>query len=217
MTGKKVPHIDSAELHRRADKGLGESAETAETEPRSVSELQRALHELGVYKIVLEAQNAELGKARDEVEAMLEKYTDLYEFAPVGYFTLDRKGTIHTVNLASVGLLGVERSRLNGRRFEHFVTDRARPAFAAFLEKIFTSFVKETCEMVLLKVGDSQLFVQIEAVAAASEQECRVALIDITERKRAEEALLKVEEAAVEALLNASKGRKSSRGGAPKD
>ena len=73
-------------------------------------------------------QNEELRQARDELETALEKYTDLYDFAPVGYFTLDRDGVIRAVNLTGAGLLGIERSRLLGRRFGLFVADGARPA-----------------------------------------------------------------------------------------
>jgi PAS domain-containing protein len=44
-----------------------------------------------------------------EMEAGLEKYSDLYDFAPVGYLSLDRDGTIREANLAVASLLGIER------------------------------------------------------------------------------------------------------------
>ena len=58
----------------------------------------------------------------DETPLQLEQYTDLYDFAPVGCFTLDRGGTIRSSNLTGAGLLGVERTRLNGRHFGQFLT-----------------------------------------------------------------------------------------------
>jgi len=195
MTGKKVRHIDGSGLRRRAEERLGENAGTAPP-PGTIEDQLRLLHELQVHQIELEMQNAELSQARDEVETALEKYTDLYDFAPVGYFTLDRDGTIRAANLTGSSLLGVERSRLIGRRFGHFVADEARPAFAAFHEKAFTSPTKEACEVELRNEANSALFVQIEGVAAASGQECRIALIDVTGRKRAEEALRQGKEAA---------------------
>jgi len=127
------------------------------------------------------------------VETVLEKYTDLYDFAPVGYFTLDRKGTIHNVNLAGAALLMGECARLIGRRFEHFVPHEARPFISEFLGKVFASQGKEVCEVALLE-GDFPPFVRIEAIAAASGEECRIALIDITERKQIEDALRESEE-----------------------
>ena len=98
MTKKKVQHTEGAELRRRAEEFLRAKAKGAPLS-RTVDEMQRILHELEVHQIELEMQNDELRQARDEVDTALEKYTDLYDFAPVGYFTLDRDGIIRGVNL----------------------------------------------------------------------------------------------------------------------
>jgi len=200
MKEKEEYHIDSAiELRLRAEERLG--GKTATAHPQGTEEEPlRLQHELQVHQIELEMQNAELRKTRDELEAVLEQYTDLYDFAPVGYFTLDRSGTISRVNLTGASLVGVERSLLVGRHFGHFVTVEARPAFTDFLGKVFRSPVKGECDMTLLINENDLRSVEVEGVAAPSGQECRIALIDITERKWAEVALRKVEEAAVEAL-----------------
>ena len=198
MSEIKIPStINGAELRRVAVVLLGARPKAR---PKTGGEVDRLLHELEVHQIELEMQNAELSKTRDNLEAMLEKYTDLFEFAPVSYFTLDREGTIRNVNLTGSGFLGTERSRLYGRRFKDFVAAADRPVFATFLGNVFASLTKETCEVVLLKEGNIQLFVQIKATSAASGRECRVTLIDITERKRAVESLRKEKEA-IEALL----------------
>jgi len=184
----------AADLRRHAEERL--QAKTAKRHPpRTEEEAQRLVHELEVYQIELEMQNAELRQASDELETMLEKYTDLYDFAPVGYFNLNRNGTIGAANLTGAGFFEIERSWLIGRRFADFIPAETRPAFAACLEKVFTSPTKEACEATLLREGNSPLFVQIEAVAAASGQECRIALIDITGRKQAAEALRREKEA----------------------
>jgi PAS domain-containing protein len=180
LADNNIQKIDSTELRRRAEEQLGEEAATehlfgAKEDPRKL------LHELQVHQIELETQNTELRQAREDEAAALEQYTDLYNFAPVGYFTLDREGTISRVNFTAAGLVGVERSQLVGRRFGLLVVEEARPAFADFLGRVFASLAKETCEVPLLKEGNSPLFVKIEAVAAASGQKCRIALLDITE------------------------------------
>lgn len=198
MSEIKVPSIiNGAELRRVAVVLLGARSKA---KPKTRGEENRLLHELEVHQIELEMQNAELTKARNDMETMLAKYTDLFEFAPVSYFTLDHEGIIRNVNLTASGLLGIERSRLNGRRLEDFVAVAAQPGFATFLGNVFTSLKKETCEVLFLKEGNSQLFVQVEAMSATSGLECHVALIDITERKRAVEFLQKGKEA-IEALL----------------
>ncbi len=177
-----------AELRRRAEERLN-TLVSAAVRPRAENETQRLLHELQVHQIELEMQNAELRQARDELETALRKYTDLYDFAPVGYFTLDREGLIRAVNLRGASLLGIERSRLIGRRLEPIVTVADRPGFTAFLRRVFESQTKAACELALLKEDEGPLFVQIEAVAVASGQECLAAILDISERRQMEETL----------------------------
>ena len=182
-----------AELRYRAEVRLNAQAQAQEARPsRTEKATQRLVHELGVHQIELEMQNAELRLARDareEVETALDKYTDLYDFAPVGYFTLDREGAISAANLRGASLLGIERARLLGRRFGLFVADVARPLFAEFIGKVFASQGKESCEVTLTIEGNHPLIVLIEAMAYASVKVCRIAVIDITERRSAEEAL----------------------------
>jgi PAS domain S-box-containing protein len=152
---------------------------------------------LDVHRVELEMQNAELCRARDVAETALEMYTDLFDFAPVGYLTLDRAGIIRGVNLTGASLLGIARSWLPGRSFRQFIAADARPAFALFCEKVFSGPGREACETKLQKAGSSPLTVQIVGVAAASGAECRIALIDLTARREAEEALQREKEGAL--------------------
>ena len=205
--GKECSPVGGVELRRIAEELLGERPEV-----ESLTEIktQRLSHELEVHRIELEMQNRELRVARDDMEEMLEKYTDLFEFAPVSYFTLDRAGLVNSVNLRGSSLLGMERSLVKGRHFELFISAAARPAFAVFLARVFTSLARETCEVGLLKEGNPQLFVRIEAVAAASGLECHVALIDITGHKLAAESCRKEKEA-IEALLKMGEAAEALR------
>ncbi len=148
----------------------------------SNDETRRLVHELEVHQVELEMQNAELRHARYELESALEKYTDLYEFAPIGFVTLDRNGVIDTMNLASASLIGGVRSRLTGRHFGQFVAIKYRPVFSDFLDKVLACKVKESCEVELMSGATQPTIVRIEAMATASGQEFRLALIDITER-----------------------------------
>jgi PAS domain S-box-containing protein len=185
---KNRRQVTTAELRRRAEEQLEAKAPETGVSPTEY-EMQRLLHELQVHQIELEMQNAELCQSRDEVETALEKYTDLYDFAPVGYVTLDHDGAVRAVNLTCAGLLRIERSRLLGRHFEQLVAPDDRPVFSAYLRKAAGSRIKETCEVALLKEGRHPFCVQIKAVSAASGQECRLALIDISEQKELREEL----------------------------
>ncbi len=121
MQKKPNISIDAAELRRRAEEQLrGQQRDKASS--RTDADTQRLLHELQVHQIELEMQNAELLEARDRMETMVEKYTDLYDFAPVGYFSLNEQGVILEANLTGATLLGVERSRLIKRRLHQFLS-----------------------------------------------------------------------------------------------
>jgi PAS domain S-box-containing protein len=178
--------LTAAELRRRAEERLREQhPETGQAQ--ADADTQRLVHELQVHQIELEMQNEELQKARDGMQAGLEKFSDLYDFAPVGFLTLDREGTIREANLTSANLLGIERARLVNRRFGLCVSAADLPVFNTFLMRVFESKARQFCELTLLKEGKTPVAVRIEAAVAASGQECRAVLDDITEHKRAEE------------------------------
>jgi signal transduction histidine kinase/PAS domain-containing protein/ActR/RegA family two-component response regulator len=199
LADKNVQKIDSTGLRYRAEEQLRDET-TSEHLLGTEGDPLKLLYELQVHQVELEMQNAELRQARDKLESALEQYTDLYDFAPVGYLTLDREGTISRVNFKAAGFLGVDRSRLVGRRFESSVGGEERPAFAAFLGRVFASLSKETCEVTLMKEGNSPLFVEIEAEAAASGQECRIVLFDLTESILVKKLIRDTEETSNEAL-----------------
>lgn len=137
----------------------------------------------------LEQQIEELRLANAELEASRNKYALLYDFAPVGYFTFDYQGVIRTVNLTGASLLRIDRSLLINRFFEDFVADKDRCAFSEFLQTVFASHDKMTCRLKLARNDNRSVFVRIEAMTAESGDECHAALVDITERKLADEAL----------------------------
>ncbi len=172
-----------AEARLRANKA---ALAAATTEPGA-----RALvHELQVRQIELEMQNEELHRARAEAEEALEKYADLFDFAPVGYFLWDRQGQILELNLAGAALLGLERGAASRKRFGPFVAPECRSAFADFLKRVLANDARQTCEVTLL-AGDASLPVLVEGIATADRQGrlrlCRAAVIDITQQKRADE------------------------------
>ena len=112
MEPRPVKPIPAAELRRVAEQRLTERPKTPAGED---TVLQKLIHELQIHQIELEMQNEELQLARVAMETGLEKYSDLYDFAPVGYMTLDRDGRIREINLTATALFGIERSRLMGR------------------------------------------------------------------------------------------------------
>jgi two-component system, cell cycle sensor histidine kinase and response regulator CckA len=179
------PTRESTERRRRAEKRMQDKHPEAGPD-RSEAEIRRLVHELQVHEIELEMQNEELQQARDAVETGLEKYSDLYEFAPVGYVTLNSEGTIQEANLTAATLLGIERTRLLKRRFGLQVAPDDQATWSRFLGDIFENRNRQICEVALLREGNSQVALRIEAAVTASGRECRAALIDVTAHNQLE-------------------------------
>jgi two-component system, cell cycle sensor histidine kinase and response regulator CckA len=146
----------------------------------------RLIHELQVHQVELEMQNEELERARHGLEEAVSKYSELYDFAPVGYLTLDREGGINEANLAAATLLGRERISLPGRPLATFLEAADRSVWAGFLERIFATVTRQSCEVSLRATDRLPVKVRIEAERVASSGQCRVVMIDITEQQRAE-------------------------------
>jgi PAS domain-containing protein len=111
----------------------------------------------------LEAQNEALIRSQAETQAVLRQYTDLYDFAPISYFTLGRDGTIRQANLNGAHLLGIDRDRLVRQNFGFYVAAEFSSDFDAFLERVFSKRGKEICEIVLLKKQHEPIWTHIEA------------------------------------------------------
>ena len=118
--------------------------------------------------------------------------SDLYDLAPVGYFTLDSAGIIHRANFAAARLLGIDHALLPGRKFGYFVSEEDRPAFDDFLKKAFQVRLKKRCNVALGQEGHQQRHVRIEAKLNPDGQECWIAVLDMTKQKKTEEMLRKL-------------------------
>jgi PAS domain-containing protein len=117
-------------------------------------EIMRMLQELTVYKIELELQNEQLSRSQEELEAALARYTDLYVFSPVAYFTVNNNGLISETNLVGAELVGAKRSEVSGKSFVTFLNQQDQTIFQGFLVNVFTSGTKQTCGVSLAGSND---------------------------------------------------------------
>jgi PAS domain S-box-containing protein len=173
------------DLRQQAEAKLSRRKKSPATELDSL----RLIHELEVHQIELEMQNEQLIQAQTESEAVHRQYADLYDFAPVGYFSLGRDGSIRMCNLTGANLVGVERNNLIQRRFGVFVAAQSRLAFSAFLEKMFSSGINEACELLMEKKGYEPLWVHLDGICNGGNEMCRVTVADISRHKQAEAAM----------------------------
>ena len=183
----KKQKIDNLSLLRKkAEAKLKKQEKTQENlSGQSVRELA---HELGTHQIELEMQNEELRRARDELEASRSKYVDLYDFAPVGYFTLDKNGLIVEVNLTGAEMLGMNRRLLLKKPIGSFLAGQAdRDIFHLHRREVLQTQGRQTCE-VMIRKKDAPAFVAqiISMPMEAGAGHSRMSLIDISQRRLAE-------------------------------
>ncbi len=118
-----------------------------------------------------------------------DEFAYLFNYAPVGYLSLNQSGSICSVNFTGASMLGCPRNDLIGQSFKEFVAGDDHDVFAALICKVFISRSKETCRLKLSPANHDAVCVRIEALVAPSGNECFAVLVDITEKKRAEQAL----------------------------
>lgn len=179
-------------LRRRAEQLV--AGRTGAPKPR-VATLRRALHEIEVLQVELELQTEALARTRRELQEVREQLAHLYSFAPVGYISLDPTAAIvHEANDAAAALFGYKREELIGRSLSSFVSPESRDLFTLHLHEAKQGGRRAVCE-VEFRVAARRMFVaHLESELAAttrtgSAYRLRTAVLDITRRVRAEQAL----------------------------
>ncbi len=169
-------------------------AKTPQTEGPAATDL---MHELQVHQIELEIQNEALREAQQGLEQSRDRYVDLYEFAPLGYLTLNLTGLILDLNLKAVTLLGVQRKKLLKRRFTNLVIPEDQGGWAKILLLLTKGAGIGSVELGLQR-GDGSVFQALlegeKRPVGNGTAQIRIALSDISEKKRAETALRESEE-----------------------
>ncbi|MHB8974963.1 MAG: MEDS domain-containing protein, partial [Pirellulaceae bacterium] len=158
----------------------------------------RLVHELEVHQIELELQNEELRRTQSEIEASKARYFDLYDLAPVGYFTVSHNGMILEANLTAATLLGVARGNLLKRPFSDFIIFEDQDIFYKHHRQLFATPSPQVCELRMVRKDAAPFWTRLEATAPQDDESgtpvYRVVVSDITEHKRAEQVLHESEE-----------------------
>ncbi|MEI7504588.1 MAG: PAS domain S-box protein, partial [Paludibacter sp.] len=149
----------------------------------------RLAQEQDIQKIELEMQKAALAEARLELSESALQYAEFYDNAASGFFTLSNEGEILELNLYGAKLLGKQKERLIKARFGFFVSNKTKPIFSQFIERIFESFEKETCEVEIISENRNPVFCQITGISIDNIEKCLLTITDISERKELEMSL----------------------------
>jgi len=182
MNYEELDLTDAQILRIKAEEKL-KVAKKANT-PVKETEVKRLLHELQVHQIELEMQNEELRQANETAEKALEKYTMLFDFAPMGYFTLNHDGSIDDLNFTGAEMLGDKRFCLFNCNFKLFVDEESLPTFNNFFNRLFTLKTKESCEVMLGYDENPLCRVYMEGIVTSDDKQCLLSVIDVSDFKK---------------------------------
>lgn len=190
---KNTNLYDELTIRQKAEDSL--KKKSSEAGPQiSKGDALKLIHEMQVYQEELGMQNEELAYAKKQaIDNAASKYAQIYDFAPSGYFTLNKNGVIIMLNLTGANMLGKERSFVLSTSFSIYVSQVSKPIFTQFLNKAFRSKRKETCEIILSVKNNEPIYVFLSAIAGGDDEECLLSAVDITERKMAEDVLFQSE------------------------
>ena len=162
----------------------------------SPQETQLMLHELRVHQIELELQNEELRRSQLELDAERARYFDLYELAPLGYFTVSEKGMIQQANLAAAALLGAPRGELIGQAISRLIFREDQDVFYLNRKRALESGQAQAFELRMEKHEGTLFWAQLRASLAQGAEgppKLRIAVHDISASVRAAEDLRRSE------------------------
>ena len=197
---KRIPSPHKT-LRERAEEELHGSS--TDIKSMTAERMQRLVQELQIHQMELEIQNQELREVQFELAESRDRYLDLYDFAPVGYVTLDQTGTIRECNLLASVMLGRDRRQLLGTDIAKLISLESRDIWSSHLHRMSNDDRKENYEIEMMKPDAARLPVRVEGVGFGAGENRRylLALIDISERRAAEterDLLLQRERAARE-------------------
>lgn len=186
---KKTDGLSSAENLRKKAEELWQKNMLKKGANLSSTDALKLIHELEVHQIELELQNEELQQARSTAHESAEKYRELYDSAPAGYFTLSKQGEIIELNLLAAQILGKEPSHFNKSSFNFYVSEESKPVFSQFLSIVFISGKIEACNVVIQNQS-RPLQIHLTGIASDNNENAFVTATDITALSVAEKAII---------------------------
>lgn len=202
MSTKDDSFMNESALRRRAEE-RARATKAQDPESLSPEESERLLHELRVHQIELEVQNEELRRTQEALEASRARYFDLYDLAPVGYFTLGEHGSILEANLTAATLLGLPKSFLNKTPLTRYILPDDQDIFYLHRKRLFETGEPQVFEIRMMRLDGTRFWTRVEAHVAQDGESgtpvCRATMSDVTEIRRSRDELeLRVRERTAE-------------------
>ncbi len=157
------------------------------------AELRRLRSQLSYERQQADQAQAELLEIEHGLEASRARYADLYDFAPVGFVTLDRSGNIREVNLTAAELLSQPRHDLRGRPLLALVHRADRMVYLRHLAALRRRQVQPHFDVRVVRKGGSELvlriFSEFRSATPDGTPSIQMALVNVTEARQTEIAL----------------------------
>jgi len=210
---KPFPHarepLSKVSLRQKAEAHFREREELSSENLDALSpeSMRTILYELRVHQIQLEMQNEDLRRAQADLNASRARYFDLYDLAPVGYCSVSEKGLILEANLTAATLLHRERDALVGKGLANFISKGDQELYYLCRKKLLDTRQPQECDLQMVRPDSTAFFAHLEITVASDENGepvCRIALIDVTDRKMAEKELKTAKTAAESATRTKS-------------
>ncbi len=186
MATQHNDHSESS-LRARAEQKLDE--QSIETSPLSLDDSRTLIHELRVHQIELELQNEELRLTQLALETSYRKYSDLYEFSPVGLLMLDTDAHIVEANLTFARLIELDRDKVINRHLSDFIEGDTQDAFHFFCHALRSTNQAQQCEIALRTATQQRLEVRLDGSVLNLPDAAvvfRISVSDLTLQKQTE-------------------------------
>ena len=160
----------------------------------TIQNAESLVHELRVHQIELELQCQELQRAQADVEESRNRYRELYESIPIGYVTIDDKGTIYDMNPAGAALLGIDSDkRKQDHPFFFFFCNGDSDAATLYCRRTLAEGDEQTIEFRMKKVDGTTFTAAVQAARVehgeGKGERLRITFKDVSRRRAVEEAL----------------------------
>jgi PAS domain S-box-containing protein len=155
LRSRAVAHLKGSDAKVDESTALGvlyDLASSPSTGPAALA----LLHELQVHQVEVDLQDEELRRSRAELETSLNRQVQLYDYAPVGCFTVDRNAVLRESNQTGAALLGLEREFLRGRPLESFLTAEGASILRAMLGRVAHGAATQFADLALRSTPDGE-------------------------------------------------------------
>ena len=176
-----VTAFKSRELRTKAEEILSTRTDILKDIPKDFKEL---INNFQLLQIEIEMQKEELKRSKQEILDSRKRYYDLYNSAPVGYFTMLKNGIILEANDTGASILRISKSGLLNTSFISFLKLDSKLYFEQYNKKAIETGEKQSYQLEIVRAEGESFMAYIETTAIMDEEDnfkaLKMSLIDLS-------------------------------------